>query len=67
MFCFLLIYAKVKSHVRWPELNVTRFTVFFFLSLLVTLCFSRVPYILVFLEKGMYYTRLDSGLGSGGW
>ena len=62
----LLIYSKIQERMSWPVFNIKLFTILFLTSFVVTLAFSRMPYVVSFLDNGMYETRL-SGLGGGGW
>jgi len=61
----LCLYFKLGRCGSWPLVNVRLFSILFVTSFIVTLVFSRVPYLLSFFDKGLYLTRL-SGLGGGG-
>ncbi|SSW69716.1 hypothetical protein AVE30378_03681 [Achromobacter veterisilvae] len=63
----LLIYLRMGGGVEWPMFNVRIFKWLFLIAASVTLVCSRAPYIFVYLEKGLYLTRLDASVGGGGW
>jgi hypothetical protein len=63
----ITLYSKIDSSVYWPDFNQRLFKILFLVAFVVTLVFSRAPYIVSFLEKGLYLSRVDTGVGGGGW
>ena len=66
-FYLLLLYFRINESVSWPTFNRKLFTLLFIASFTATLLFSRLPYVLSFLDNGLYYSRIDSAVGGGGW
>lgn len=61
-----ILVSKIQDITQWPKFNIVLFIFLFSLTFIVTAIFSRLPYIMNFIEFGMYETR-NMGLGNGGW
>ncbi|CAB3637542.1 Uncharacterised protein [Achromobacter sp. 2789STDY5608633] len=67
MILLLLSYLRMSQSMEWPAFNQRVFKWLFLSTFVITFVCSRLPYIFVFLEKGLYLTRLDTSVGGGGW
>lgn len=66
-FSFLWLSSTLMPRsAMWPRFRVREFLLIFFLSFFFTIFFSRVPYVLAYLNVGMYEIRKMESLG-GGW
>ena len=65
--CFmLLIFSKIGEDTYWPRINSALFSMLYVLAFIAVIFFSRLEYIVSFLQHGLYATRENQELGRGG-